>query len=182
MRAWTLAGSAADCDGGNSAGFELVCVGEFAATTTSKIAAEPPSAPGTQFCKCSQSKRVRHERMLNSRSSKKLPPDGCGDCAPDSNLANRRFKDDLPNRRLGGAASLRVNSSLTTKLHSIPGDALYKIDHYVRCSRYRGPRSPKNRLVSSRSVLPTVGGSATEALTCTSGKCLAGRLRTWLPR
>ena len=57
---------AADCDGGDSASLELVCVGEFAATITNKMAAEPPSTPGSQFCRCSQSKDGPHRRMFNS--------------------------------------------------------------------------------------------------------------------
>ena len=66
---------AADCDDGTSAGLELVCVGEFAATTTIKMIREIPMAPGTQFFKCSQSRRGPHRRMLNSRHFKRGPLD-----------------------------------------------------------------------------------------------------------
>ena len=65
--------SAADCDVGNSAGFELVWVGEFAATTTNRITAAIPRTPGTQFCKCSQSRRGPHPCILNSLHFKRRP-------------------------------------------------------------------------------------------------------------
>jgi hypothetical protein len=56
----------ADRGDGNSAGLELVGVGEFAATTTNKMTAKTPITPGTQFCKCSQSRRRPHRFIMYS--------------------------------------------------------------------------------------------------------------------
>jgi hypothetical protein len=54
------------CDAGNSAGFELFCVGKLAAMTTNRMAAAPPRTPGNQFFECSQSRRGLHRGILNS--------------------------------------------------------------------------------------------------------------------
>jgi len=45
----SLVASAADCEVGNLAGFELLWVEEFAAMTTSRTTVEAPRTPGNQF-------------------------------------------------------------------------------------------------------------------------------------
>jgi hypothetical protein len=137
-----MVGSAADCDGGNSASFELLCVGEFAATTTNKTAAATPRNPGTQFCKCSQSSRGPHRCILNSHYFKKLPfVEGAATArasqprmnARDSNLTNTGIlKLRLLNRhhwwiRFVAAHHIPDIEPTTDTRH-----VLYKIDHYVR--------------------------------------------------
>jgi hypothetical protein len=69
-----LDGNAAD--DGDPAGFESVRVGEFAATTTSKMAAEAPTTPGTQFCRCRQSNRMLNSHLWRGGRRAKTVPDG----------------------------------------------------------------------------------------------------------
>jgi hypothetical protein len=138
---WPLVGSAADFDGGKSASFELLCVGEFAATTTNKIAAATPRNPGTQFCKCSQSSRGPHRCMLNSHYFKKLPLERHSDYARISAAVNAR--DSNPTNTSIFKVETAQSTSLVDRFvaaHHIPDieatpdtwDVLYKIDHYVR--------------------------------------------------
>jgi hypothetical protein len=154
--------SAADCDGGSAAGFELLCVGEFAATTTNRIAAEAPRTPGNQFFECSQSRRGPHRCMLNSHHFKARAAAAIM-CAPRPQLfLTSRFRGSRSNKcKCSKVREVQATwlAGRDVAVHQLPsvevttpdtGHGLCRIDHYPHYAPH-GPLSISNP--AGRSVL-----------------------------